>query len=307
MPVILFVPTLCTKLWHHEMGSISMSDEVLIPANFSYLQQTAQFPAIPTDDMSKILRWRQITMQWMEVINLNDRHRTHKITLLFLYILVFHLPSRFYWNSAPLWSVFTALIDETRLAVNRVKPWLLHTMQCIHCNVDVDVDCRACKIGCLVVHSMILTQYEYDFSVSLCPNISSWELQTVVGFWIWTLDPGLMSKPGLSPHRDPGLGDMRCIAVRDLHRTGGKIKFSGIRIYLCVQWPFQVFVKESEKLWVLSRVGLFLFEFLSSLLLVPRWCQKLFDFFKGKQELWARSKQASTNGANSYFNHPGRV
>ena len=125
MPVILFVPTLCTKLWHHEMGSISMSDEVLIPANFSYLQQTAPFPAIPTDDMSKILRWRQITMQWMEVINPNDRHRTHKITLFSFYILVFHsIPSRFYWNSAPLWSVFTALIDQTRLGVEMDKLWL---------------------------------------------------------------------------------------------------------------------------------------------------------------------------------------
>ena len=123
------------------------------------------------------------------------------------------------------------------------------------------------------------------------------------GFWLRT--SGLMSKPGLSPHREPGLGDMRCIAVRDLHQEE-KLNV-GIRIYLCVQWPFQVFVKESEKLRVLSRVGLFLFEFLSSLLLVPRWCQKLFDFFKGKQELCVRSKQASTNGANSYFNHPGRV
>ena len=94
-----------------------------------------------------------------------------------------------------------------------------------------------------------------------------------------------MSKPGLSPHREPGLGDTRCIAVRDLHRTGEEEKLNvGIRIYLCFKWPFQVFVKESEKLGVLSLVGLFLFEFFSSLLLVPRWCQKLFDFFKGKQE-----------------------
>ena len=81
---ILFVPTLCTKLWHHEMSSISMSDEVLIPAFSRICTKQLSFPRAPPLRMTcQKFSDGQITMHWMEVINLNDQQeqRTQNISL----------------------------------------------------------------------------------------------------------------------------------------------------------------------------------------------------------------------------------
>lgn len=168
---ILFVPTLCTKLWHYEMSSISMSDEVLIPA-FSRIC-TKQLSSQAYQMICQKFSDGQITMQRMEVINLNDRD-TQNIS--------FHnlAPSPALLRLWTLWSVFTALIDQARIS---------HTQG------------------------------------SVTRGASS------QGF-------------------------------ASLRRKNWNV---GIRIYLCVQWPFQLFVKESEKLRVLYAVRVFIWIFVLSL------------------------------------------